>query len=191
MVKNLPANAGDIRDGGLIPGSGRSPGGGNGNPFQDLCLENPMDREARRAMESQRVRYDWSDLACTLYTRKFLFTYLKIQISQMMSLLSRSLWTKNGTTLLKWYLLSSILEWKTLYAVEWGTDQGTRHTVCLVTVAILCLENEFRKWLPYQLLTPWQHTESMVFLWYIWKVRLNRRKNASKNVWRNLISDNK
>ena len=58
MVKNLPANAGDIRDGGLIPGSGRSPGGGNGNPFQDLCLENPMDREARRAMESQRVRYD-------------------------------------------------------------------------------------------------------------------------------------
>ena len=58
MVKNLPANAGDIRDGGLIPGSGRSPGGGNGNPFQDLCLENPMDREAWRAMESQRVRYD-------------------------------------------------------------------------------------------------------------------------------------
>ena len=46
MVKNPPANAGDIRDGGLIPGSGRSPGGGNGNPFQDLCLENPMDREA-------------------------------------------------------------------------------------------------------------------------------------------------
>ena len=58
VVKNPPANAGDIRDGGLIPGSGRSPGGGNGNPFQDLCLENPMDREARRAMESQRVRYD-------------------------------------------------------------------------------------------------------------------------------------
>ena len=46
MVKNPSANAGDIRDGGLIPGSGRSPGGGNGNPFQDLCLENPMDREA-------------------------------------------------------------------------------------------------------------------------------------------------
>ena len=39
MVKNPPANAGDI---GSIPGSGRSHGGGNGNPFQDSCLENPQ-----------------------------------------------------------------------------------------------------------------------------------------------------
>ena len=46
MVKNLPANAGDIRDAGSIPGSGRSPGGGNGNPHQYSCLENPMDRGA-------------------------------------------------------------------------------------------------------------------------------------------------
>ena len=41
MVKNLPANAGDTRDIGLIPGSGRSPGAGNGNPLQYSCLENP------------------------------------------------------------------------------------------------------------------------------------------------------
>ena len=46
MVKNLPANGGDIRDAGLIPGSGRSPGGGQGNPLQYSCLENPMDRGA-------------------------------------------------------------------------------------------------------------------------------------------------
>ena len=46
MVKNLPANAGDIRDAGLITGSGRSPGGGHGNPLQYSCLENPMDRGA-------------------------------------------------------------------------------------------------------------------------------------------------
>ena len=46
MGKNPPANAGDVRDLGLIPGSGRSPGGGNGNPLQYSCLENPMDREA-------------------------------------------------------------------------------------------------------------------------------------------------
>ena len=46
MVKNPPANAGDLRDSGLIPGSGRSPGGGHGNPLQYSCLENPMDREA-------------------------------------------------------------------------------------------------------------------------------------------------
>ena len=41
VVKNPPANAGDARDAGLIPGLGRSPGGGNGNPFQYSCLENP------------------------------------------------------------------------------------------------------------------------------------------------------
>ena len=50
VVKNLPANAGDIRDTGLIPGSGRSTGGGHGNPLQYSWLENPMDREAWRAM---------------------------------------------------------------------------------------------------------------------------------------------
>ena len=43
MVKNPPANAGDLRDTGSIPGSGRSPGGGHGNPFQYPCLENPME----------------------------------------------------------------------------------------------------------------------------------------------------
>ena len=44
MIKNLPANAGDIRDEASIPGSGRSPGGGHSNPLQYSCLENPMDR---------------------------------------------------------------------------------------------------------------------------------------------------
>ena len=46
MVKNPPANEGDIRDMGSIPGSGRSPGEGNGNPLQYFCLENSMDGEA-------------------------------------------------------------------------------------------------------------------------------------------------
>ena len=49
MIKNLPANAGDLRDKGLIPGLERSPGGGHGNPLQYSCLENPMDRAAWRA----------------------------------------------------------------------------------------------------------------------------------------------
>ena len=49
VVKNLPAKAGDIRDRGLIPGSGTSPGGGRGNPLQYSCLENPMDRGSWRA----------------------------------------------------------------------------------------------------------------------------------------------
>ena len=46
VVKNLPVNAGELREVALMPGSGRSPGGGNGNPLQDSCLENPMDRGA-------------------------------------------------------------------------------------------------------------------------------------------------
>jgi len=49
VVKNLPSNAGDVRDMGSIPGLGRSPGGGNGNPLQYSCLENPMDRGAWQA----------------------------------------------------------------------------------------------------------------------------------------------
>ena len=44
VLKNFPANAEDLRDAGLIPGLGRSPGEGNGNPRQYSCLENPMDR---------------------------------------------------------------------------------------------------------------------------------------------------
>ena len=44
--KNLPANVGDVRDTSSIPGLGRSPGGGHGNPLQYSCLENPMDRGA-------------------------------------------------------------------------------------------------------------------------------------------------
>ena len=49
MVKNLPTNARDAGDAGLIPGWGRSPRVGNGNPLQYSCLENPMDRGAWRA----------------------------------------------------------------------------------------------------------------------------------------------
>ena len=49
MVKNPPANAGDIRDMGLIPGSGRSPGEKHGNPLQYSCLKNSMDRGAWQA----------------------------------------------------------------------------------------------------------------------------------------------
>ena len=50
VVKNMSVNAGDARDRGSIPGSGWSPGGGNGNPPQCSCLENPMDRGTWRAV---------------------------------------------------------------------------------------------------------------------------------------------
>ena len=49
MVKNKPANARDARDVGSVPGLGRSPGKGNGNPLQYFCLENPMGRGAWQA----------------------------------------------------------------------------------------------------------------------------------------------
>ena len=59
LVKNLPVNAGDARDAGLIPGSGRFPGGGNGNPVQYFCLKNSIDRESGGLhYRSQRVRHD-------------------------------------------------------------------------------------------------------------------------------------
>ena len=50
VVKNPPASAGDLREVSSIPGSGRSPGGGHGNPLQYSCLENPMDRGACQAI---------------------------------------------------------------------------------------------------------------------------------------------
>ena len=49
VVKNLPTNAGNTGEVGLIPGLGRCPGEGNGNPLQYSCLENSMDREAWQA----------------------------------------------------------------------------------------------------------------------------------------------
>ena len=59
MVKNPPANAGDM---GSIPGSGRSPGEGNGNPLQPSCLGNPMDRGAWRATVRE-VAKSWTQLS--------------------------------------------------------------------------------------------------------------------------------
>ena len=59
VVKNPPARAGDAEDTGLLPGLERSPRGGNGNPFQYSCLENPMNRGAWQAtVRSQRVGHN-------------------------------------------------------------------------------------------------------------------------------------
>ena len=61
VVKNLPANAGDIRDADLIPGLGRSPGGEHGKPLQYSCLENPMDKGVWWATV-HRVAQSWTQL---------------------------------------------------------------------------------------------------------------------------------
>ena len=61
MVKKLPADAGDVRDSGSVPGLGRSPGEGHGNPPQSSCLENPTDRRAWRATVD-RIAKSWTRL---------------------------------------------------------------------------------------------------------------------------------
>ena len=64
MVKNLSSDAGDTGDVGLIPGSGKSPGEGNGNPLQHSCLVNPMDRGTLWATVHGSQR-DTVEHACT------------------------------------------------------------------------------------------------------------------------------
>ena len=75
-VKNLPANAGDIRDVGLIPGLERSPEGGN--IFQHSCLENPMDREEPGGLQSlrlQTVRQNWRQLSTCMHMHTHTHTH--------------------------------------------------------------------------------------------------------------------
>ena len=82
VVKNLPANAGVVKETGLIPESGRSPGEGHGKPLRYSCLENPMDRGAWRATV-RRVVQSWTGLkwrsmhACTFpeYSRVWSMLY--------------------------------------------------------------------------------------------------------------------
>ena len=62
MVKNLPANAADARDMGSIPGLGRAPRGGHGNPLQYSCLENPMERGAWWSSPSDCKELDMTEV---------------------------------------------------------------------------------------------------------------------------------
>ena len=71
MVKNILAFAGDIRDVGSVPGSGRSTGGGYGNSLQYSCLENPMDRGSWQAT-SHGVAQNWTQTEATQHTYRCL-----------------------------------------------------------------------------------------------------------------------
>ena len=75
VVKNLPPNAGDIRDVGSIPGWGRPPGGGHSNPLQYSCLENPMGRGAWWAA-IQRVAKSWIWLSHLAGMHALLYSFL-------------------------------------------------------------------------------------------------------------------
>ena len=72
MLKNLPANAVEIRDTSSIPGSRRSPGEGHGNPLQYSCPENPMDRGAWQAI------VPWNHEASAMIVTDFIFLGSKI-----------------------------------------------------------------------------------------------------------------
>ena len=69
MIKKLPANAGNIGDMGLIPGSKRSPGRGHGNPLQYSCLENPMNRGAWQATVHGVAESDMTEVTACVHTR--------------------------------------------------------------------------------------------------------------------------
>ena len=68
VVKNLPANAGDVRDAGSVPGLGRSHGRGHGNPFQYSSLENPTDGRACRATVHRVIK---SQLEVTAHSHTY------------------------------------------------------------------------------------------------------------------------
>ena len=76
VVKTPPANAGDVRDESSIPGLGRSPGGGHGNPLQYSCLENPMDRGpgGLQSTELQRLSMHMPHIVDLQYYVNFRYT---------------------------------------------------------------------------------------------------------------------
>ena len=80
MVKSLPANAGDTRDVRSIPGSGRTPGVGNGNPLQYSCLENSMDRGARRAVAHGVAELDTTEWL-TMYVGILLWSSERLHLA--------------------------------------------------------------------------------------------------------------
>ena len=80
MAKNPPASARDARDEGSIPGSGRSPGEGNGNPLQYSCLGNSMDRGAWQATV-HRVAKSWTRLSVHTLTHIHTHTHTHIEAS--------------------------------------------------------------------------------------------------------------
>ena len=107
VVKNQSANAGDVRDLDLIPGWGRSPGGGNGNPLQYSCLENSIDRGAWWATvhgvtKSQTWLNDW---VCT-----HAHTHTHSKLMQ---------WSK------KWWLLKNLFIW-----LPWVLVEASEHLTC-------------------------------------------------------------
>ena len=156
VLKHLPANAGDKRDAASIPASGRSSGGGVGNPFQYSCLENSKEEPgALQSMGSQRVRHDWSELACSMYiivhththTHRLLVTCLKSKSSffDTKSYFSVSYITKFYQLLMR-------------CKAEPDYQLSGRAWICCVHVICVCsFQNEFPFMSNLNSLNPWTH----------------------------------
>ena len=116
--KKLPASAGDEADIGSIPGSGRSPGGRNSNLLQDSCLENSMDRAARRAtvhgvVKSQTRLSDWACMHAFMITTishgRFVIILFYREENENLDWISRQNISRSGHTSVSWEPLSAWL----------------------------------------------------------------------------------
>ena len=96
VLKNLPANAGDVRDVGSTPGLGRFSGEGNGYPLQYSCLKNPMDREAWWATAQGRKELDTAERLGTQHTRRkkdaFLLNVRKMSTEYALNTVTSTCW---------------------------------------------------------------------------------------------------
>ena len=130
VVKNSPANSEDIRDGGLIPGLGISPGGVHGNPLQYFCLAYSRDRGAWQAMVHRvtKSQHNWNALAYTC-------TYVYIKCFANMQCFTNILPPNHETPLLInvfWRIMHYILSfWTLIWVVK--IDYGTISLYHLIT----------------------------------------------------------
>ena len=124
VVRNPPANAGDVRDVGLIPGPGRSLGGGHGNPFQHSCLENYM--------ENPRLRGAWQTTVHSVAESEWLSTHAECAVEWMLNKhelngsINRAGMSSPGSTinLCQCFCLLNLSPLQTLQTVDWPlTDQ--------------------------------------------------------------------
>ena len=133
VVKNPPTNAGDV---GSIPGSGRSPGGGNGSPLQYSCLENPMGRGAWQATVQQRVGSDWAQHMWKISKHR----------KRVNRLLGRGLWEKKACSKNEKDGEKFVTEFKT----------GNREAACVSAQLLqLCLTLQPHGLEPTRLLCSW------------------------------------
>ena len=102
VVKHWPASTGDVRDAGSIPGSGRSPRGGQGNPLQYSCLENPHGQRSLVGHSLYRVRHDWINLAHSLINLLVCSRIIKLYTVGQIKLVFMAQDLRVNFTLFKW-----------------------------------------------------------------------------------------